>query len=267
MSTAHELDAAIEAVGMRDIGALQGLIDRQPLWEVCDDDGLTLLHYVARHEFPAGATLLLSRGARVCHRDKSGQSAAEVAIRAHSPGVLDVCLQFGAGSCPSDSIGRSLIHHCAEFGRLEAAQRVFAIGMDLQAVDVQGRNATLIAAYEGNEEVLWFLIDSGVSPLKPDVHGMLPIHWAAMQGHSGIVNGLISRGTPINALDPLQRTPLFYAVIGARRETIVALCHLGADVRVRDTHGAMARDYLTQITADTRICRLLDTQGRERGQP
>ena len=63
-----------------------------------------------------------------------------------------------------------------------------------------------------------------------DYDGRTPLHLAASEGSWGVTEWLLSRGSPVNALDRFKRTPLEDAVRGNFVETAMLLIEYQAQI-------------------------------------
>ncbi|XP_019635510.1 PREDICTED: serine/threonine-protein phosphatase 6 regulatory ankyrin repeat subunit B-like [Branchiostoma belcheri] len=61
-----------------------------------------------------------------------------------------------------------------------------------------------------------------------------PLHWAARNGHHGIISAMLKAGEGVNTRDSMERTALHEASVNGHLETVQALLVAGADVNVRD---------------------------------
>lgn len=88
------------------------------------------------------------------------------------------------------------------------------------------------AAVNGATEVVELLLEAGADPNFQDARGRTPLHWAARLNRLVIVNCLLEKGAKANLLDLDHMTPLMCAAfaINASRDLITALVSAGADI-------------------------------------
>jgi uncharacterized protein len=87
---------------------------------------------------------------------------------------------------------------------------------------------------------------------------------AALEGRTGDVKALLSRGADVDARDGEGRTALMFAVINVHADTVNALLAHGADVNVKADDGGTAL-MLAACGGDTEIVRALLDQGADVG--
>merc|ERR1719309_1787316 len=92
----------------------------------------------------------------------------------------------------------------------------------------------MIAAYEGDVNMLnWLLINGGDGAIS-DSAGDLPIHYAAIGSKPMAILCLVDKGSPINSQNGEKRTPLHLSVINQHLDTVKSLLKVGASVNVQD---------------------------------
>ena len=79
-------------------------------------------------------------------------------------------------------------------------------------------------------------LDKGVDVDESDDSwpGMTPLHYAADEGHTEVVELLIANGADVNAKDENGRTPLHLATYWGEKEIVELLIAAGADVNAKD---------------------------------
>ncbi|XP_066278481.1 ankyrin repeat domain-containing protein 17-like [Branchiostoma lanceolatum] len=78
------------------------------------------------------------------------------------------------------------------------------------------------------------VVGDNMSQADGERKGESPLHWAARDGHFGIVSALLRGGVDVNTRDSMQRTPLHEAAVNNHIATIQDLLVAGADVNARD---------------------------------
>ena len=94
------------------------------------------------------------------------------------------------------------------------------------------------------------LIDNGTEVTAKDEHGQTPLHHAAWEGHTEVVELLIAKGADVNAKTTgLEGTPLHDAALAAHpadlvahKEVIELLIAAGADVNAKKNDGKTPLD-------------------------
>ena len=98
------------------------------------------------------------------------------------------------------------------------------------APDEDGLPPLHIAAMQGETVVVQALLDLGADMCVPDLEGSMPIHTAAAAGSLEVVNLLLSLGADVDARDRDEMAPIHFAVNRRRPEVVRLLIENGADV-------------------------------------
>ncbi|XP_014245998.1 integrin-linked protein kinase [Cimex lectularius] len=97
---------------------------------------------------------------------------------------------------------------------------------------------------EGNAmQVRVWLDDTEHDMNQGDDHGFSPLHWACKEGHTNIVELLISRGARINATNMGDDTPLHLAAAHGHKDIVRVLLFNKADVNFSNEHGNTPLHY------------------------
>lgn len=97
---------------------------------------------------------------------------------------------------------------------------------------------------EGNTvQVRLWLDDTEHDMNQGDDHGFSLLHWAAKEGHTGIVEMLISRGARINATNLGDDIPLHLAAAHGHRDIVNLLLRHKADSNFVNEHGNIPLHY------------------------
>ncbi|ESO84029.1 hypothetical protein LOTGIDRAFT_210994 [Lottia gigantea] len=109
----------------------------------------------------------------------------------------------------------------AQDGYLDLLQS--ATKRDLNAVDEDGRSATLWAAHNGNLEALRLIVGRGGDVEKADYLGFTALHLASKGGHLDVVCFLVNWGCNLYALDNEQHTALDLAELVDKQDIVKIL--------------------------------------------
>ncbi|GHT84964.1 hypothetical protein FACS1894137_08670 [Spirochaetia bacterium] len=94
------------------------------------------------------------------------------------------------------------------------------------------------AAREGYTGLVDYLLDKNVDINAKNAAGTTPLHEAARAGNIPIMERLISRGADVNARDAKGNSPLHIGIPAASHEAaLILLLRYGADPNLRDEHG------------------------------
>ncbi|OQR99126.1 hypothetical protein ACHHYP_07240 [Achlya hypogyna] len=154
----------------------------------------------------------------------------------------------------SDGIARSYFE-CAADGNVETLRILLmsdASGQLLNSVDVDGFSALMIAAAEGNSEVVLELLRQGADAnLRTFELKSAALHFAAKNGDPVIVEEMCKHTKQIDFWNVNADTPLVWACIEGRDEAVRILLEHGADPRVTNHYGATTLMCATMIGEDT----------------
>jgi len=110
--------------------------------------------------------------------------------------------------------GFTSLYCCAYFGIVETTVGLLKMKKwDLNATDVVGNTAILLAVGQGHEDIVKMLLEQeGVNPNTADINSQTPLLLAAEYGEEGIVKLLLEhRDVALNTADERGRTPLLWA--------------------------------------------------------
>ena len=156
-----------------------------------------------------------------------------------------------------DPDGRRPLHVAAESGRWVVAELLLKQGADMNAPDSKGRSPLLTALLSGRTQVATKLIERGADF---DTDALLRDLTLAGVSDRDVLDLLIKQGVDLNHRGEDGKTPLILAVENEDRVMAKQLIARGADVNIPDTAGryplAVAED-----TGNQAIIRLLHQYG------
>ena len=213
------------------------------------ENGHTLLHLVALWGNVDQVQLLLKRGALVNARDDDGLTPLSNAMYVPDPAVISALLEAGADPNNRRSGGVTPLHSASLEQDTKFAELLLAYGANVEARDTNGATPLSWAAgVEGQDtsEVTRTLLKFGSNPNAKDDDGATPLHWAARAGTPETIRLLLEAGAQIDALQGYETTdgeaPLHTAA-WANFKAVTVLLNAGADIGVRDKHGATPLHY------------------------
>ena len=214
-------------------------------------DGMTALHWAARHDDLEIAGLLLRAGAGVNAANRYGVTPLTLACINGDQGMVELFLDAGADPNTALPGGETVLMTAARTGRLGPIKALLSRGADFRAAvegmgrqDGAGANAFLArmadptifdfekkpeqtalmwAAAEGHAEVVEELIKAGAEFRNSLASGFTPLLFAVRQGHIGVVRTLVNAGVDVNETIEPQ----------------LAWQHLGYDARLRPGAGPL----------------------------
>ena len=130
------------------------------------------------------------------------------------------------------------------------------------------RYTPLIAAIShssnGDETIVWYLLENGADWRKPDSNDYTPLHRAIHYGSVNIVKTLIDKGADVDS-DAGGRCPIITsAVRRGNLEVVRLLVENGANVNATDQMGHTALFYLVNFP-DSRNCSIIAEYLRKHG--
>ncbi|WP_420873224.1 ankyrin repeat domain-containing protein [Paraburkholderia kururiensis] len=117
---------------------------------------------------------------------------------------------------------------------------------NIEAQDKAGENAMMLAALNGDLDLVKLLIAKGAEVNKK---GWAPLHYAAANGHDDVVKLLLDQSAYVDAGSPNGTTPLMMAARGNHISTVKLLLDNGADLNVKNQLGLTALDFAKHYKA------------------
>jgi ankyrin repeat protein len=128
-----------------------------------------------------------------------------------------------------------------ERGDAQAVRELLAAGAPAESTHATGHSSLMIAATSGHREIFELLLDAGADPyLQYGGACGTALDFAAMSGHSAIIDAWLARGLHVNLADQVGNTPLMAAAAAGHVETVQRLMAAGADVNARTVDGITA---------------------------
>lgn len=176
----------------------------------------TSLHGAATRGDVAGIRRLLSEGATIDARDRTGATALLVATHGNQIAAAKALIDAGADVNAKDNINDSPYLYAGARGHLDILKMTLSHGADLRSTNRYGGTALIPAAERGHVETVSTLIAAGV-----DVDHVNRLGWTALleaiilgnggEQHQRIVELLVKAGANVNLADGKGETPLQHA--------------------------------------------------------
>ncbi len=237
---------------LADIAAI--LLSRGATVDLTDSQGNTPLHLAVKNGSTAVLPVLAQYGASLFSVDNSGKTVLQTALQQNPELIPKLVTKNTIGN--RDSAGNTVLHIAAAQG----LERLIDILIDLGADPRIRNNAGQTALDEAlqfprslpHAQIAWKLTRQG-APKPQDDHvayfwqagvagnpnlvfdsGQTALHFAASQGHTGLMQLLIAQGANVNAVDLPGNTPLHRAVENGDLEAAGLLLDQGADINAKD---------------------------------
>lgn len=202
---------------------------------------------IAANQFAGAAELLLGTGA------VAGQHTKEHEGNSNSG---------GGGGRSTTATGPADLHIAVEQGEVDAVSELLSIGVDVGALDADGRSPLLLATQGGHMALVAMLLEFGAadaSRLPPHgPNGMCSLlKMAARKEQLGILRALIEHGADVHAADSSGSTALLHAAMLGKTGCIDLLVEHGAEVDSVDLDGCTALHWASMEGNSEAIVSLL----------
>lgn len=147
-------------------------------------------------------------------------------------------LGYGAEINIRDDLNRTALMWATSYCYIDIVRLLLEREADISASN--GATVLMIAAENGNTEILDMLLDNGADIEHKDSYGYTALMYAAWNGKVDALRLLLDRGANIEANDNLFATALIYAARCDRVETVQLLLERGAKFEVKDRFGSTA---------------------------
>jgi ankyrin repeat protein len=241
----------ITAVSGGHMGVVQALVHhlgKQGLDER-DGEGMTALHWAAIHGHEEVAVFLLNHGASVDCKDLNERTTLMFASVGGRVGLVRLLAKHmgGRGLDGRDKDGRTALQMAAADGRDEVVAFLLSQGVQANRGDISERTPLMFASMNGRMGVVRVLVQHmGKEGLdKRDKDGATALDLAALKGHEEIVGHLLERGAAANERGNNGVTPVMYACMNGHTSTVKRLTQYldGEALGCRDTQARTALDW------------------------
>jgi ankyrin repeat protein len=203
-------------------------------------DGMTALHWAARHDDLEAAKALLRSRANPKAENRYGVTPLSLACTNGSAAMITLLLDAGADPNAALRGGETALMTAARTGKVDAVKALLARGAAVDARLPQGGQTALVwATADGHFAVVEALLAAGADFKTPLASGFTPMLFAVRGGHTNIVLALLKAGVDVN--EPAQpprnvhkflrkgASALTTAVENGHFELAALLIDLGAD--------------------------------------
>jgi uncharacterized protein len=193
-SPAAPLAEAVEKKHFATVGSLIGAGDVN----APQADGMTALHWAARHDALEAAQALVAVKANPNAENRYGVTPLSLACTNGSAAMVSLLLAAGADPNKPLRGGETPLMTAARTGRVGAVNALLARGADVGAKLPQGQTALMWAAAGGHADVVATLLAAGADFRTPLESGFTPLRFAARAGHTAVVRVLLDAGADVN---------------------------------------------------------------------
>jgi len=227
---------------------------RGPLQEACIKGSAALIE------------ILVKAGADPAERDKSGQTAIDLALAYKNEGAIAALEHLALERKDCRTAAENAMESATLRGRTEIARLLINGGFDLNQWSSGGSTYLHQAALKGQKPMVQLFLDRGVDSNSLDAAGGTPLHNAALAGATEVITLLLDRGARIDTGDRESgATPLMLAASVSRTGAVALLLGRGANPGLRDSTGRTALDRARE-TDDRDTVKLLES-ALERATP
>lgn len=154
------------------------------------------------------------------------------------------------------------LSHAARSGKPEEVRKLLRDHPDW--IDTVGINALAAAASAGHSDVAELLLEAGVDP-NETYTASPPLHIAALEGHTRMVEVLLKRGAAVDSIDNEGRwRALHWAAYFGHSATVKVLLENGASVDLKTLHGKTPL-HCACVSGDPRVVSFLLKGGADPG--
>ncbi|CAN9502092.1 unnamed protein product [Ophioblennius macclurei] len=133
--------------------------------------------------------------------------------------------------------GQTPLMVAAEQGNLEIVQELIRRGANVNLDDVDCWTALISAAKEGHIEVVKELLENNANLEHRDMGGWTAVMWAAYKGRTDVAQLLLEKGANPNITGQYSVYPIIWAAGRGHAEIVDLLLQHGAKVNCSDKHG------------------------------
>ena len=226
ISLARAADAPLaDAAEIMDREGIRALLGEPVDVNASQVDGMTALHWAARHDDLEMAKRLVRAGAAANAPNRYGVTPLTLACTNGNPKLVELLLDAGADPNTTLPGGETALMTAARTGRLGPVKALLAGGADPRAVvhgmgrqDGVGANAFIVRM--GDPTIFDFETKAEQTALM----------WAAAEGHAEVVEELIQAGAEFRTTLSSGFTPMLFAVREGHIDVVKTLVKAGADI-------------------------------------
>jgi ankyrin repeat protein len=148
---------------------------------------------------------------------------------------------------PADPVSEDQLRQAAFEGEQSMVRELLGQGVNVNAMDAEGRTAIMFAAFNGHSEILRTLVNAGAVVDMRDAMGNTALMYASTGPFPESVLLLLEKGADPNAVDSDEHfTAVMHAASEGHLEVVKILIDHGADHTLKDIDGDDAASFARQ---------------------
>lgn len=196
-----------DALERRDAAAVRTMLSDAQV-NAAQPDGMTALHWAARHDDAATARALLRAGAKVDAMNRYGLTPLSLACTNGSTELVTLLLEAGADANLPIRGGETPLMTAARTGKIGPVKALLARGARVEdRLPLGGQTALMWAAHEGHVPVIEALLEAGADFRRQLDTGFSPLLFAARTGRKDAVRMLLRAGADLNDVTRPAKKP------------------------------------------------------------
>lgn len=174
----------------------------------------------------------------IINREFSDILSSELFFNLDDKSTFEQLLLNGADVSYTNKNGWNLLFEAVTLGLVDKVDQLISLGMDLNIRDTKGRNALFWAIYHKEQLMIKKLISLGIDTKVTE--SLSAINYAVYKNDVKMIKCLKNCGLNINEYDDVESTPLIYAVLYNKIQSIDYLINNGACITHEDLLGNSA---------------------------
>ncbi|KAJ8916077.1 hypothetical protein NQ315_010945 [Exocentrus adspersus] len=242
------------------VEVVRQLLDRGLDEQHRDNSGWTPLHYAAFEGHQDVCEALLEAGARIDETDNEGKAPLALAAQSGHTSLVNLFIEkYNAPVEQRPHDGKTALRLAALEGHYDIIQILVANGADIDSKDADGRSTLYVLALDNRLAMGKYFLQQGADVETRDLEGRTPLHVSAWQGHTEMVNLLLTYGkAQVDACDLENRTALHSASWQGHSDIVKMLLEHGALPDHTCNQGATALGIAAQEGHELCVVALLE---------
>lgn len=212
--------------------------------DATNNEGQTPLHLAAESGNAEVIRILTDHGAQVARKTITGDTPLHLAAKKGQVLAVRALQRKEDTSSMLNDQKRTAISLAAMNGNVAVVKELLDGHQDSHGDGPSDHDTGLLheVVKSGNEKILQKLLENGF-PYDRLKEGLTPLHVAAREGHSAVIEVLLRMGAEVNTRSTYQtneKTPLIFAAENGKEDACKVLLEAGAEVDVKNSDGDTA---------------------------